>query len=256
MLLEYIKGVDLSVILNNIGILNAKDSAFYMGSLIIVLQYLHERDILYRDLKPENIMIEEDGFIKLIDFNSSKVTPSRTYTIVGSPFYTAPEVIAGKGYGKPADIWSLGVLLYELLLGKVPFGSDEEDPYKIYKEIIEKDLSFDDSQTINGACISLISKLLSKYPDKRHRKVLEKLKLHEFFFSFDWESLYTKKYTPPFKIDTGADDDIHNTENENKSWNEIMDTDSQDSSESLNEITGSDIEEYKNIIKHNWDEYF
>ena len=104
MLLEYIPGLSLNIILKDAGLLTVKDSMFYIGSLIIVLQYLHERDVIYRDLNPDNIIIDQDGFVKLVDFNSAKIIVGKTYTITGTPFYTAPEVIVGKGYGKAADV--------------------------------------------------------------------------------------------------------------------------------------------------------
>lgn len=105
--------------------------------MLIVLQYLHERDIIYRDMKPENVMIDTYGYIKMIDFGTATDIKGRTYTLVGTPHYLAPEVIVGKGYTKNADLWSLGICLYELLCGRVPFAEDEDDPYSIYEEILE-----------------------------------------------------------------------------------------------------------------------
>ena len=102
-LLEYIHGLELNMILHHVGLLTNSDSQFYIASMILILQYLHERDIIYRDLKPENIMVDRQGFIKLVDFGTAKIIQSRTYTLVGSPHYIAPEVIVGKGYGKAAD---------------------------------------------------------------------------------------------------------------------------------------------------------
>lgn len=103
-LLEYVHGMELSEILYRVGLLSNSDTQFYVGSLILALQYLHERDIIYRDLKPENIMVSDNGFIKLIDFGTAKIVPSRTYTLVGTPHYMAPEVIVGKGYNRNSDL--------------------------------------------------------------------------------------------------------------------------------------------------------
>jgi cGMP-dependent protein kinase len=67
-----------------------------------------------------------------------KMLGSKTFTIIGTPHYMAPEVLAGKGYSFSCDIWSLGVCLYELMCGFVPFGEDSEDPYEIYEQVIQK----------------------------------------------------------------------------------------------------------------------
>lgn len=103
-LMEYVHGLPLNFILNHVGLLSNSDAQFYISSLILVLQYLHERDIIYRDFKPENVIVDTTGFIKLIDFGTATDIKGRTYTLVGTPHYMAPEVIVGKGYNKNADL--------------------------------------------------------------------------------------------------------------------------------------------------------
>jgi cGMP-dependent protein kinase len=68
-------------------------------------------------LKPENLMVDKKGYLHIIDFGTAKQVENRTYTIVGTPHYMAPEVIMGRGYNATADIWSLGVILFELICG-------------------------------------------------------------------------------------------------------------------------------------------
>jgi len=104
--------------------------------MVEIFAHLHERNIVYRDLKPENVMVDEMGYPKLIDFGTAKTVTTRTYTIVGTPHYMAPELIIGKGYGLNVDFWSLGIMLYEFICGGVPFGEEEEDPYTIYEIIL------------------------------------------------------------------------------------------------------------------------
>lgn len=78
-------------------------------------------------------MVDYKGFLKLIDVGCAKHTESRTFTIIGTPYYMAPEVICGKGYNYLIDLWAVGVCLFEFLSGYVPFGEDAEDPYEIYE---------------------------------------------------------------------------------------------------------------------------
>lgn len=66
----------------------------------------------------------------------------KTFTIIGTPHYMAPEIITGKGYSYNVDLWSIGICLYEFMCGEVPFAEDAEDPYEIYEEIIKKPISY------------------------------------------------------------------------------------------------------------------
>ena len=130
--------MELFDVIREIGLLNLYDSQFYIGSLILCMEYLHFNHIIYRDIKPENIMVDEKGFIKLIDLGTAKNLKQkngRTYTIIGTPHYMAPEILTGKGYTYSVDLWSIGICLYEFMCGNVPYAEDAEDPYEIYEEI-------------------------------------------------------------------------------------------------------------------------
>ena len=102
-LTEFVRGLDLFDVLRQLNLVSDRDSKFYTACLILMFEHLHERDIIYRDLKPENVMVDEDGYPKLIDFGRAKIVQGRTYTVVGTPHYMAPEVIVGKGYSLAAD---------------------------------------------------------------------------------------------------------------------------------------------------------
>eukprot|EP00362_Geleiidae_sp_MMETSP1317_P000988 CAMPEP_0201281350 /NCGR_PEP_ID=MMETSP1317-20130820/2474_1 /ASSEMBLY_ACC=CAM_ASM_000770 /TAXON_ID=187299 /ORGANISM="Undescribed Undescribed, Strain Undescribed" /LENGTH=102 /DNA_ID=CAMNT_0047590961 /DNA_START=235 /DNA_END=543 /DNA_ORIENTATION=+ len=87
-------------------------------------------------------MIDEDGYLKLIDFGTAKIIRGRTYTQVGTPHYMAPEIIMGLGYGFAVDWWALGCILYEFLCLDVPFGADFEDPQDVYNAVLNSRLKY------------------------------------------------------------------------------------------------------------------
>lgn len=187
-IMEFVRGSDLFDVLRVLGLLEEKDCRFYTASLILILEHLHERDIIYRDLKPENVMVDEEGYLKLIDFGTAKIVNGRTYTIIGTPQYMAPEVIIGKGYGVAADYWSLGIILYEFIYGAVPFGEEDEDPYVVYEKVLEHRIKFPSAQEYSPATKQLIEQLLSKNPAMRIGGSFENLKKHPWFLEFDWVS--------------------------------------------------------------------
>jgi cGMP-dependent protein kinase len=149
--MEYVKGHDLFDVLRSIDILKESDTMFYASCLVLILEYLHSLQIVYRDLKPENVMIDHEGYPKLVDFGISRIIQGRTYTVIGTPHYMAPEVITEKGYGMQVDYWSLGVMIFEFIYCNVPFASEESDPYLIYEKIIEHKLIFPETGRIPQA---------------------------------------------------------------------------------------------------------
>ena len=102
-LLEYIHGISLNEEIRKFGLLGVADAKFYIACVFTMLEHLHERDIIYRDLGPDNIIIDDEGYPKLVDFGAAKLVKGRTYTIVGTPHYMAPEIISGHGYTISVD---------------------------------------------------------------------------------------------------------------------------------------------------------
>ncbi|OMJ91346.1 hypothetical protein SteCoe_6141 [Stentor coeruleus] len=197
-LLEYVRGQDLFDVIRELGLISNEDSLFFASCLIIIFEHLHERDIVYRDLKPENIMIDEEGYPKLIDFGTAKIVESRSYTMIGTPHYMAPEVILGKGYGISADYWSLGIMVYEFICGGVPFGEGESDSYTIYEKVLEGKITYPGYAKPTNELKSFIEQLLSKNPASRSGGSIDNLKLHPCLKNIDWEGLFEKKVEPPY----------------------------------------------------------
>ena len=137
-LMDYIKGKELFDVIRDIGLLNKYQTQFYGASIMLAVQYLHERKFIYRDIKPENIMVLCNGYIKLIDFGTAKAINDRTKTIIGTPHYMAPEVILGEGYSFKVDFWSIGICMYEFMCGGVPFGENHEEAMDVYISIINE----------------------------------------------------------------------------------------------------------------------
>lgn len=167
-LTELITGGQLyDQMMERMGVLSRRQAQFYIGALVLILEYLHEKQIVYRDLKPENVMLDSQGFLKLVDFGlAKKLGGGRTFTLVGTVYYMAPDVINGTGYGLEADIWSMGVMLYELMCGRLPFGDGLETDFEIMASIMEEELTFP-AKYNDQAGRKLITGLLSKSVDSR-----------------------------------------------------------------------------------------
>jgi len=126
-MMEYVTKGDLYFYLKKEQRFKEEVAKKIVAGLVLAIEYLHSQNIIYRDLKPENILVDQKGHIKLTDFGFSKKINSQTMSIVGTLDYMAPEIILGKGHGKAVDYWSLGILIFELITGKLPFSNRNND---------------------------------------------------------------------------------------------------------------------------------
>jgi protein kinase A len=130
LVLEYLPGGELFRMVKNKGNLKVSQATFYLAEIVLALEALHKRNIIYRDLKAENILLTQSGHVKLIDFGFSKqlkdIQKDRVMTNCGTRTYAAPEVMMGGKYNYKADIWSLGILICELVGGFTPFRSSSD----------------------------------------------------------------------------------------------------------------------------------
>ena len=127
LVMDYSPYGTLLQLISRVGKLPEKDAKFFVGGVLVALEALHSQNIIYRDLKPDNVLIDSDGFVKLCDFGLSKVVENPkclNTTICGNLHYMSPEMLQSQGYDHRADFYSLGLLAYELLTGKLPFKNE------------------------------------------------------------------------------------------------------------------------------------
>ena len=207
--LELINGGELFTYLRGVGRFPVDQARTYIAEIILIFDYLHNKNIIYRDLKPENILIHKSGFLKLTDFGFAKVVEGRTYTLCGTPEYLAPEIILNKGHGKPVDWWTCGILLYEMIAGIDPFSDD--DPMMVYQKILKGKIKFPSGFDSNAK--SLIKHLLDSDLTKRYGNLKNGVKDitgHRFFKSLDWDKLLKKEIPPPYVPKVKSNNDISN----------------------------------------------
>ena len=142
-------------------------------------------------------MIDSNGYLKMIDFGTSKILRDYTSTLIGTPHYIPPEILLGKGYSLSCDFWSVGICIYEIFYGCYPFGNKINEIIEIYKEILNKKI-FDLTKNNNYCFINnLIKSLLKKKVNKRLCNV-NLIKQNEFFKDFSFSDLIDFKITPPY----------------------------------------------------------
>ncbi|KAJ8278687.1 hypothetical protein COCON_G00057530 [Conger conger] len=211
MVMEYVEGGDCANLLKNMGPLPVDMTRMYFAETVLALEYLHNYGIVHRDLKPDNLLITSMGHIKLTDFGLSKIGLMNMTTnlyeghiekdtrefvdkqVCGTPEYIAPEVILRQGYGKPVDWWAMGVILYEFLVGCVPFFGDT--PEELFGQVVSDDIIWPDGDdALPADAQELITRLLRQSALERlGTGGANEVKQHPFFLGLDWNGLLRQK---------------------------------------------------------------
>ncbi|XP_010003715.1 PREDICTED: microtubule-associated serine/threonine-protein kinase 4 [Chaetura pelagica] len=211
MVMEYVEGGDCATLLKNMGPLPVDMARMYFAETVLALEYLHNYGIVHRDLKPDNLLVTSMGHIKLTDFGLSKVGLMSLTTnlyeghiekdarefldkqVCGTPEYIAPEVILRQGYGKPVDWWAMGIILYEFLVGCVPFFGDT--PEELFGQVISDEIIWPEKDEAPPPdAQDLITLLLRQNPLERlGTGGAYEVKQHKFFRNLDWNGLLRQK---------------------------------------------------------------
>ncbi|KAK8587158.1 hypothetical protein V6N13_086162 [Hibiscus sabdariffa] len=227
LVMEYLNGGDLYSLLRNLGCLDEEVARVYIAELVLALEYLHSLHVVHRDLKPDNLLIAHDGHIKLTDFGLSKVglinstddlsgpavsgtsllgneqpqsstsehqlERRKKHSAVGTPDYLAPEILLGTGHGATADWWSVGVILFEMIVGIPPFNADH--PQVIFDNILNCKIPWPRvPEEISLEAKDLIDGLLTEDPHQRlGARGASEVKQHVFFKDINWDTLARQK---------------------------------------------------------------
>eukprot|EP00731_Ephydatia_muelleri_P029444 Em0020g1088a len=200
--MEYISGGDLMFHMLEQGKFPESQARFYLAEIVVGLLYLHKMGIIYRDIKLDNIMLDEEGHIKIADFGLCKEGISngaKTKTFCGTPDYIAPEIISYQPYDSSVDWWALGVLGYEMLVGRPPFDGEDDD--QLFNSIMEKSVNY--PKSLSEPAKLLLQGFLVKHPARRlgcnPATGGQDIKEHVFFQPIDWAKLEQREIKPPFK---------------------------------------------------------
>ncbi len=173
--MEYVEGVSLKQFLRRRGSFHVREALRVTLSLVKALEYAHKQNVIHRDIKPANVLVTRDGSIKILDFGLARILTSDSddRSIIGSPHYMSPEQGKGEDNDHRSDIYSLGITLYHMLMGTVPYIS--KDPLEIIKMHINDPIPEPDSlkSISNGRLMEMLKKMLAKQPEERFQNYSE-----------------------------------------------------------------------------------
>lgn len=202
LVLEFVQGGELFYHLGKQKSFPESWARLWTAEIVLALQYLHERNIMFRDLKPENVLFDHEGHIKLIDFGLCKegITDGATgaTSFCGTPEYLAPEILDRLGHGKAVDFWSLGMVLHEMLTGLPPWYS--RNKRRLFERIRSAPLVF--TNAVSPRAQDLIAGFLVRDPHRRlgnRATGYIEIFTHPFFSGLDWELVSRRQVPSAFR---------------------------------------------------------
>ena len=187
--------------------------SYRSAEVVRIFDYIHRKDIIYRDLKPENVMLDSKGHVRLIDFGLAKRCPDRTWTMCGTPEYLAPEVVTNQGHNKSADYWTLGVLIYEMLVGIPPYYDETATDDDTFQRILRDRPRF--PSFVSAVAKKIVLGLME--PDTTRRLGCmsggcDDVRGHAWFAGLDWEAVASSSQEMPFVPRLDGEDDLRHFE--------------------------------------------
>nr|XP_025034998.1 rho-associated protein kinase 2 isoform X4 [Pelodiscus sinensis] len=217
MVMEYMPGGDLVNLMSNYDV-PEKWAKFYTAEVVLALDAIHSMGLIHRDVKPDNMLLDKYGHVKLADFGTcmkmDETGMVRCDTAVGTPDYISPEVLKSQGgdgcYGRECDWWSVGVFLFEMLVGDTPFYADSL--VGTYSKIMDhkNSLNFPDDVEISKHAKNLICDFLTDREVRLGRNGVEEIKQHPFFKSDQWNWDNIRETAAPVVPELSSDIDSSN----------------------------------------------
>ena len=201
--MPFIKGSELYKVFSKNKRFSESVVKFIATQIVYGVGALHEQGYMHRDLKLENIMLDENGYIKLIDFGLAENIGKDRQTMCGTAEYMAPEMVLEKGHEFPIDWWAVGILIYEMLIGISPFFNKNRN--KLFEKIVTMTPIFPDRKRYNlpysDELVDLITKLLDKKPASRLGSVgdAKEVLSHPWFADVDHDKLLSQELPSPCK---------------------------------------------------------
>ena len=198
LVLEYCPGGDLSEILQLEKRFSESRARSYAAEILLAIEELHRKDIIFRDLKPGNVVLDADGHAMLTDFGLSKegAGENLTKSFCGTAAYMAPEILKKSGHGKAVDWYLFGTFIYEMLVGSTPYYADNKK--QLYRNIVLEKLIL--PSFLSEDAKKILEDLLEKDPAKRlgsGRDDAEAVKRHIWFKTLDWDVVASRGLKPP-----------------------------------------------------------
>ena len=200
LVMDLLTGGDLRYHFCRIHRFTEEETKFFIGCLLLGLEYIHNNNIIHRDIKPENLVCDKNGYIRITDFGIAKINKGDNSTETsGTPGYMAPEVLLAKNYTFTVDFFAIGVIGYEFMLGKRPYNGSNRKQIKSL--ILKAQIKIDkDKVGWSEESVDFINRCLKRKESKRlgYTDGIEELKNHKWFNGFDWDGVYKKTILAPF----------------------------------------------------------